>query len=572
MFDLIIRGGDVVDGTGAPRRRADVGVDGGRITTIGDLTGTEAAQVIDASGKVVAPGFVDVHTHLDAQVFWDTTLSPSPLHGVTTVIGGNCGFTIAPLSDNPADGEYLMRMLARVEGMPLECLQTGVPWDWTSTEEYFDSFADTLSINAAFKVGHSALRRVVMGDDATERPCTPEELASMQDLLRAGLEAGGIGFSSSWARTHNDPFGNMVPSRYAEPDELIALCSVLADYEGTSLEFIPMLGPFSMDAMEMMADMSAAAQSPLNWNVMNVNARTIDEGRSKLEAGDVAAARGGKVVALTVPMTLALHLNFVSGFILDALPDWEEFVLLSTDDKVKILSDPVSRRELNEKAQVDSPLRSVAHWGAKTILHTNVEANQQYVGKTVYEVADEIGKDPWDTLVDLALEDNLEMSFGNPPPDEPDADWEARVEIWRDPRAVIGASDAGAHLDLFLSAHYSTHMLGQAVRRRGLMELEEAVNLLTAVPADLYGLRDRGRLAEGAYADALVIDERTIGDNGISVRHDLPGGAPRLYSDASGIDHVVCNGAEIVRDGAFTDARPGTLLRSGKDTSDPTMA
>ncbi|MGI9622021.1 MAG: amidohydrolase family protein, partial [Acidimicrobiales bacterium] len=271
MFDLIIRGGDIVDGTGRDRYQADVGVEGDRITAIGDLSDVVGELTVDATGRAVTPGFIDVHTHLDAQVFWDTTLSPSPLHGVTSVVGGNCGFTIAPLSSNPDDGDYLMRMLARVEGMPLEALQQGVPWDWVSTEEYFDSFANTLSINAGFKVGHSALRRVVMGSDSVSRPCSPSELAAMKDLLRAGLDAGGLGFSSSWARTHNDPFGNMVPSRYAEASELIELCSVLADYEGTSLEFIPAIGPFSSESMELMADMSAAAQSPLNWNVMNVN-------------------------------------------------------------------------------------------------------------------------------------------------------------------------------------------------------------------------------------------------------------------------------------------------------------
>lgn len=572
MFDAIIRGGDVIDGTGSTRRRADVGIAGDRITAIDDLSAADAATVIDATGKAVTPGFVDVHTHLDAQVYWDTTLSPSPLHGVTTVVGGNCGFTIAPLSDDPADGDYLMRMLSRVEGMPLESLQEGVPWNWKSTGEYLDSFENTLSINAGFKVGHSALRRVVMGEDAVSRPCTPDELAAMQDLLRAGLDAGGLGFSSSWARTHNDPFGNMVPSRYAEADELIGLCSVLADYEGTSLEFIPMLGPFSTEAMELMADMSAAAQSPLNWNVMNVNARSLAEQQAKLEAGDIAAARGGKVVALTVPMTLALHLNFVSGFILDALPDWEHFCMLPTDEKRKILSDPAGRRQLNEAAQQDGPMKAVAHWGAKTILHTNVEENKQYVGRTVYEVAEEVGKDPWDALVDLALEDDLELSFGNPPPDEPDADWEARMEVWRDPRAVVGASDAGAHLDLFLSSNYATHMIGQTVRRRELMDLEEAVHLLTAVQADLYGLNGRGRLAEGSFADVVVLDEHSVGDNPLTIRDDLPAGASRLYSDATGIEHVFCNGAEIVRHGEFTDARPGTVLRSGRDTRSPDLS
>ena len=364
MFDLLIRGAQVIDGTGNNRFTGDVGVVGDRIQEIGSLNGATAAETIEAEGKVLTPGFVDVHTHLDAQIFWDETLSPSPLHGVTSVIGGNCGFTIAPLGADPEVGEYLMRMLSRVEGMPLQCLQEGVPWNWKSTSEYFDAIGDNLSINAGFKVGHSALRRVVMGTASTERESSSEELIAMQELLREGLEAGGIGFSSSWSRTHNDPFGKKVPSRYASREEMIALCSVLSEFEGTSLEFIPSLGPFEPWAMELMSDMSVAANSPLNWNVLNINARTLEAGKAKLEAGDVASAHGGKVVALTVPMTLALHLNFLGGFVLDALPEWENFILLPKEDKLAALRDPDTRKALDENAQQDGPLRNVAHWGA----------------------------------------------------------------------------------------------------------------------------------------------------------------------------------------------------------------
>lgn len=572
MFDVVISGGEVIDGSGRPRRRADVGITGDRITAIDDLGAAEATQTIDATGKVVTPGFVDVHTHLDAQVFWDTTLSPSPLHGVTTVIGGNCGFTIAPLSDDPADGDYLMRMLSRVEGMPLESLQQGVPWNWKSTEEYFAAFDNTLAINAGFKVGHSALRRVVMGADATKRAATPDELSAMQDLLRAGLEAGGLGFSSSWSRTHNDTEGAMVPSRYAEREELIALCSVLADFDGTSLEFIPALGPFEDWATELMADMSVAAQSPLNWNVLNITSRTLDEGVEKLKAGDVAADKGGKVVALTVPMTLSLHMSFAAGFILDALPDWEAVMLLPKDEKRKVFEDPEQRAALNELAQADGPLRNVAHWANKTIFHTVAPENAEHVGRTIGEIAEEQGKSPWDTICDISLADDLETSFGNPPTNEPDANWEARVQVWRDQRAVVGASDAGAHLDLFLSSNYATTMISEAVTKRGLIDLEEAVHLLTDVQAKLYGLTDRGRLAEGNLADVVVMTEGEVASNELSMRDDLPAGASRLYADATGIDNVLCNGAEIVRNGDFTDARPGTLLRSGQHTASPDLS
>ncbi len=572
MFDLIIRGGYVIDGTGAPRRRADVGIGEQRITAVGDLHSAAAASEIDARGQVVTPGFVDVHTHLDAQVFWDTTLSPSPLHGVTTVIGGNCGFTIAPLSDDPADADYLMRMLARVEGIPLETLREGVPLGWRSTGEYLDAIDGTLALNAGFKVGHSALRRVVMGDDSVQRFCSEDELAAMGDLLRDGLEAGALGFSSSWARTHNDPMGNMVPSRHASRDELVALCSVLSDFDGTSIEFIPALGPFDQWAVDLMADMSSSAGRPLNWNVMNVTARSLEENRAKLAAGDAAAARGGKVVALTVPMTLSLHLNFASGFILDAMPGWEEVMLLPLEEKKLILSNPNQRKRLNELAQSNHPLRGIAHWATKVVRHAYAPSNADYVGRTVGEIAEQRGQDPWDALCDIALDDDLRLSFGNPPTEEPDENWAARVEIWRDPRAVVGASDAGAHLDLFLSANYATHMLSEAVVKRGLLPLEEAVHLLTEVPAGLYGLVDRGTIVEGAFADLAVLDEARVGSEPETIRADLPGGASRLYAAATGVTHVVCNGSRVVADGEFTTARPGRLLRSGRDTTGPSLS
>ncbi len=302
MLDVAIVGGEVVDGTGSPRRRADVGIVDGRIATIGQIDG-EAAETIDAGGRVVTPGFVDVHTHYDAQVFWDGALTPSPLHGVTTALAGNCGFTISPLSDDPTDAQYLMRMLARVEGMPIESLREGVPWNWTSTGEYFDRMEGRLGINAGFMVGHSALRRVVMGGDSVLRPATEDEIGRMQDLLRAGFEAGATGFSSSWTRNHNDAEGNMVPSRHATHEEVVALAAVAGEYEGTSLEFIPQVPTAGFDqfAVDLMADMSAAAQRPLNWNVLGVGAGSLDTAYARLAASDEARTRGGRVVALDDP-------------------------------------------------------------------------------------------------------------------------------------------------------------------------------------------------------------------------------------------------------------------------------
>jgi N-acyl-D-aspartate/D-glutamate deacylase len=572
MLDMIIRGGDVVDGSGGPRRRADVGVLDGRIVEIGEIAG-DAAQVIDAVGRVVTPGFVDVHTHIDAQAFWDTALTPSPLHGVTTMLAGNCGFSIAPLSNDPADGEYLMRMLARVEGMPLESLRDGVPWSWTATSEYLDAIDGTLGVNAGFMVGHSALRRVVMGQDATRRAATPAEVSAMGRLLHEGLDAGGLGLSSSWARTHNDADRHMVPSRYATADELVELCRVAGAHPGTSLEFIPMVDPtFEPWALELMADMSAAAQRPLNWNVLFVNAANADQGRAKLAAGDLARARGGKVVALTIPMSFGVRLSLASGFLLDAIPGWEEPMLLPRADKLALFQDKAARDALNARAQApDNPMRGLARWSTMVIFDVVADENRPYVGRTVGEIAADQSRDPWDALCDIALADELRTSFGTVPAPETDDDWAARVDLWRDSRAVIGASDAGAHLDLLASFNYTTILLGEAVRRRGLLPLEEAVHLLTDVPARLYGLVDRGRIERGWHADLVVLDPATVASDQVAMRYDLPGGAGRLYAEATGIDHVLVNGRPIVSGGVITRDRPGTILRSGRDTTTPDL-
>jgi N-acyl-D-aspartate/D-glutamate deacylase len=570
MLDLVIKGGDVVDGTGATRRRADVGVRGGRIVEIGAVD-ESAAHTIDADGRVVAPGFVDVHTHYDAQVFWDPTLSPSPLHGVTTVVGGNCGFTIAPLV--PSEADYLMKMLARVEGMPLDALAAGVPWDWKTTAEYFDHFEDTLSVNAGFMIGHCALRRVVMGERSVGDAATDDDLAAMANLLRESLAAGGLGFSSSWAETHNDADGEPVPSRHATPEELLALCRVTGEHPGTSLEFIPTARDFNERHLDIMARMSAAARRPLNWNLLTVSATNGTYVEQRLAAGDFAREMGAKVVALTIPEPPRPRMSFLSGFVLDALSGWAKPMSLPLAEKLALLADPVRRQELESQARgTQGMIRAISNWERLVFLETFAPENDGYVGRTVGEVAAERGQSAFDALCDIAIADDLRTAFSTPEFGNDRADWEARVAVWRDGRAVIGASDAGAHLDLLATFNYTTTTLAKAVRQHEVLPLEEAVHLLTDVPARLYGLRDRGRLTPGAHADLVVFDPATIAPGPVVTRTDLPTGAARVYGEAEGIDEVIVNGAVIVEHGAFTDARPGTLLRSGRDTETPLLS
>ena len=573
MLDVAIRGGEVVDGTGAARRRADVGIRAGRIVRIGDVS-EDAARTIDATGKLVTPGFIDVHTHFDAQVFWDSALAPSPLHGVTTAIAGNCGFTIAPLSDDVSDVDYLQRMLARVEGMPLDTLKAGVPWDWISTAEYFERIERAgIGINLGFMVGHSAIRRVVMGSEATRRESTPEELAVMQDALRTSLAAGGLGFSSSYARTHNDDEGNMVPSRYASTHELVELARVTGEFDGTSLTIIPQLGaPFHQWAVDLMTDMSVAARRPINWNAMTVSATNLADCLGKLAASDYARDKGGRIAALVMPLSATPRLTFNTAVTLDAMPGWEGPMLASREERLMLLRDPGARAALNAQAHVtDNPLLWIANWATHRIHDVVNPDNEQYRGRIVGEIAAEQGRDAWDVLCDIVVADDLMTSFGPVAPTPTEADWKARVAVIRDHRAVVGASDAGAHFDLLATFNYTTGLLQEVVRERELMSFEEAVHLMTQVQAELYGIRERGRLREGWHADVVVLDPTAVATGDVAMRYDLPGNYGRLYADARGIDHVLVNGEPIVRDGTLTQHRSGVLLRSGRDTTDPSL-
>lgn len=562
MLDLILRNGTIIDGTGAARFRGDVGIQEGRIVAVG-VVEDDADTEIDVAGKVVAPGFVDIHTHFDAQVFWDTTLSPSPLHGVTTVIGGNCGFTIAPLAEE--HGDYLMRMLARVEGMPLSSLQEGVPWNWESFGEYLDAIDGTLMPNAGFLVGHSAIRRIVMGERSVGEAATDVELDAMKTMLRESIEAGGLGFSSSWARTHNDAGGEPVPSRHATERELVELCSVLRDSGAVALEFIPTVERFDEDTYQLLTDMSVAADKPLNWNVIFANTRQRDAIEEKLAASDHAARQGGKVLALTAPMPATTRLCFESGFLLDTLHGWEAPMALPPAEKIALLSDPARRAELNELAQQPSTFRGLARWERLTVGEVTKDELTHFEGRTIGDIADEHGQSAWDALCELVVADDLKTGLYPRTSGDDDETWAMRQELWNDDRCVIGASDAGAHLDFLATFNYSTELL-RAVRDRSLLELEAAVHKLTDVPARLYGIKERGRLEPGWHADIVVFDPEVVAPKPVEVREDLPGDAWRLYGEADGVEHVFINGVHAVADGRFTDARPGTLLRAGRDT------
>ena len=566
MLDLVVRGGLVVDGTGGPGRTADVGVKDGRIVAVGpvDEAGTEE---VDAAGHVVAPGFVDIHTHYDAQLLWDTTASPSAVHGVTTVIGGNCGFSIAPIG--PGDVDYIQRMMAVVEGIPLDSLQRTGKWGWRSFGEYLDRVDRGLSLNAGFLVGHSTVRRVVMGEEATSEEASPEQLAAMADLVERSLAEGALGFSSSLGEGHLDGDGRRVPSAWASLDELVRLAGTLRRHEGTTLEFIPSIGPIPEERVQVMADMSLAADRPLNWNLLGSMA-SEEIYAEQLRASDVAAARGAHVVALTLPDVMRLRATTV----LANLPGWGEVVGLDDEGRRAAVADPAQRAALRAGAeQVASRAIGVL---ADFSLMEVADAGSPWVGRPLGSVAGQRGTDVIDVLLDVVLPEGLTLYAVlpslTPSLGQSDDGWRARVEVWKDRRVMLGGSDAGAHLDLMCHANYPTRVLGEVVRQRGLLSVEEAVEMMTDRPARHYGLRGRGRLATGWHADLVVFDPATVGSEAAVPVFDLPGGGERLVAGSTGMAHVFVGGQEVVRDGVATGRRPGRVLRSGVDTETVTLA
>jgi N-acyl-D-aspartate/D-glutamate deacylase len=563
MLDLLIKGGTVVDGTGRERYRGDVGVRDGRIVSIG-TTDEPAAKTIDATGLVVAPGFIDVHTHYDAQVFWDPALSPSSLHGVTTALGGNCGFTIAPIADEHAD--YLVRMLALVEGMPLESLRQGVPWGtWRTFGEWLGKLEGNLTVNTGFMAGHSTIRRLVMGSDCHDPNPSEAQLQAMEQHLRDALAAGALGLSTSNGKSHLDGDGELVPSRCAGDDEFVRLASVVRDFPGTSLEYIPNAGAVG-DAERMIA-MSRAGQRALNWNVLVVTAARGGAVDDELAVSDRAAADGARVLALTCPGPLVTRRSFFTAFGLNAIPDWGPVVGLPRPERLQALEDPAVRQRMREGAlRGDKRNAELLDFARYTIEETFAPEQKGLAGRVVGDIARERGADPFDTMLDIVVADGLQTTLVPAEIGGDDESMKRRAEAWRDPRVVLGASDAGAHLDMLAFFIYTTDLLGRSVRERQLLSLEEAIRLISDVPARLYGLRDRGRVEVGAYADLVVFDADTVAPGPVVTRDDLPGGAPRLYAGAVGIEHVVVNGAEIVRAGEYTGERPGQVIRSGVDT------
>ncbi len=536
------------------------------VTAIGDVS-EEATRTIDVEARMVCPGFIDLHTHYDAQLLWDATANPSVLHGVTTVLGGNCGFSIAPLRADDVD--YVQRMMTAVEGIPLEALGGGGPWDWTSFEEFLGRLDRGLAVNAGFLVGHSTVRRVVMGADSNRRGATSEELAAMVALVEESLVGGALGFSSSLGEGHLDGDGQPVPSRAASFDEFVTLAGALRNHSGTTLEFIPTVGPIPQDRMELMADMSLAADRPLNWNLLgSLSSETIYD--QQLGASDLATARGAHVIALTLPDLMRMR----TSTLLPSLPGWRDVLLLDEAGRRGAAADPGTRAALRRGAQKAAE-RSIGVLSDFRLMEV-ADARSTWVGHSLAEIAHIRGTDVVDVLIDVVLVEDLALFLVLPSlvPSlgRSEEGWRLRASVWKDPRVMLGGSDAGAHVDLMCHANYPTVVLGEAVRERGLLSVEEAVEMMTDRPARHYGLRGRGRIAPGWHADLVVFDPGRVATEPTTIVHDLPGGGERLHAASRGVDHVFVGGQEVVTSGTVTDERPGRVLRSGRDTETVSLA
>jgi N-acyl-D-aspartate/D-glutamate deacylase len=567
MLDEVITGVTVIDGTGAPGVIADVAIRDGRVVAVGSVD-EPAAVTTDGSGLMLAPGFIDPHTHYDAQLLWDPLASPSSEHGVTTVIGGNCGFTLAPLL--PGDGDYLRKMMAKVEGMPLAALENGTDWSWESFADYLERLEGRIAVNAGFLVGHCAIRRYVMGPEAVGSEADAEQISAMRAELAKSIQAGALGFSFTNSTSHSDGDGEPVASRWATHDEMIALCEETGQHPGTTLEgIVPgCLDRFADDEIELLAQMSAAANRPMNWNVLTVDSREPDRVARQLQAFDRAEQLGGRVVALTMPVQVPMNMSFLNFCGLWLLPGWQAVLGVPVPERIERLRDPDTRLRLleNSLSQAAGVFRRLADWGDYLIGDTYSAANEGLKGRIVKDIAAERGQSNFGTLLDIVIADELRTILWPIPQDDDAESWRMRAELWDDPRSMIGGSDAGAHLDRMFGAAYTTQFLADCLRGRKLTSVENAVRMMTSAPASLFGLRDRGVIREGAIADLVMFDPETVGSDEARLVKDLPGDSARLTAGSFGVARVWVSGTVVVADSTPTGATPGTVLKSGRDT------
>jgi N-acyl-D-amino-acid deacylase len=559
-YDLVIKNGTVIDGSGLPRYRADVGVRGGRIATIGRIR-ERAREVVDADGHVVAPGFVDGHTHMDAQVFWDPLGTCSCWHGVTSVVMGNCGFTLAPCG--AAERHLVIRNLERAEDIAAEAMDAGIRWTWTTFREFLDTVEGLpKGINYAGYVGHSALRTYVMGERAFEQPASEDDLRGMEQELRDAIAAGAVGLTTSRSLSHETPDRRPVASRLATWDEVRRLVGAMGDLNAGVFEIAnERMGGNPEKLREYQArlrDLAVESGRPVTFGVFS-RREEPDAWRTYTALLDETAAAGGRMFGQVHSRALTVLLSFVTNLPWDRLPVWRELRALPLAEQRQRLRDPELRRRLVEAAHERDQRRAIgAEARPATYEWIFVFDHVEPPHRAVAEIAQERGVDPVEAMIDLALEKDLERFFLQPIANENQED---ALALMRHPRTVVTFSDSGAHVSQIMDASLQTHVLSHWVRARQAFTLEQAVRMLSFEPATHWGFVDRGLVREGMAADLIVFDPDTVSAEMPEVVRDLPAGARRLVQRSRGFAATVVNGEVLLRDGKHTGALPGRLLR-----------
>jgi N-acyl-D-amino-acid deacylase len=554
-YDLLIKNGMVIDGSGFPRYRADIGITDGKIVDIGHIGGT-AAQTIDAEGRFVAPGIIDLHTHYDAQPFWDKLCTPSIWHGVTTVLTGNCGLTLAPL--RPEHREAMLATFCCVEDLPMQALWDVLPWNWETFGEYLEAIDQGLGLNMMPLVGHNPLRLSAMGAAAWERAASADEMAAMQQLLQASLTAGAWGWSTTVSPTHAGPSGEPVPTRLAADDERMALARTMGDFKRGIIEVLPKsVAVVDEPDQQHLFELAMVSQRPIFFLGFSADRRDYVE---------TAARAGAQLYTLLRAIPFNRQFNLKKTTFFRNLNVWDRVLDLPIAARLAVLANPEQRAELREAALKPQRRRPgvpgrLIQWSAISVRKVALENNRALEGRRLTELADELGKHVADVMLDLALEEKLETEFqiAMRPPEE-----DVRLtELVKTGHALPSQTDAGAHLNTnFCTAGESSYVLSEWVRDRQLLGLEDAIRRLTFQPARIMGLHDRGLVRPGLMADLMIFDLAQIGPKEDELWHDGPGGTPRRVHAAEGVHHVIVNGKEVLNHGQHTGALPGRVLRS----------
>ncbi len=556
-YDLLIKNGTVVDGSGMPPYRGDVGVKDGKIAEIGKLS-SPADRTIDAGGKAVAPGFIDNHCHYDAQVTWDPLCTFSPEHGATTVIFGNCSLSLAPVKKGTE--LRLAEFLSYVEAIPMDVLKT-IEFDWETIPQYMDRLDNHLGINIGNLIGHTAVRHYVMGDDCQKPGATEAQIKAMQDVVRDGMEAGALGLSVSREKGHFDPQGVLIPALWADESEIFALADVLRDM-GTGT--IQAGGGQYVELKDgMMRRLAEASGRTVVYNSLSQTMRRPNEWKEHMARIEETAALGIRAYPMCSPNRVTQDFTMKNTQVFRGLPTWHPILLMPNDEKLRLYADPEIRAKLHQEAVVNKPDSAVGisktWWNYIWVNEPALEKNRWMQFKSIGEIAEKQGKTIIDAFLDLVVEEKLETRLLQA---ENNIDDEALSKILTHPNAVIGLGDGGAHVQFHGGYGYITKLLGEWVREKQVMTLEQAVRRLTFDSASTFGLYDRGLLRPGMAADIVIFDPATVKCGKEEVVHDFPAGGWRIKETSEGVSHTIVNGQVLLEDKKHTGALPGRVMRN----------